>query len=85
MESLPRRMSVSSAVDWLCSRYGGDRARRLARLEQQKARRARSRKRFTFWAAVAAQLEAGSRAATVPCGDPDGAGDGRRPAVEIMI
>jgi len=59
-ETMPRRMSIPDAVDWLRSRHGGDKARRLARLEQQKARRARSRKRFAYWAAVAAELELAS-------------------------
>jgi hypothetical protein len=61
-DAMPRGLSVSATTDWLCSRHGDARARRLARLEQQKARRARSRKRFDFWSAVAAQVEAGSAA-----------------------
>ncbi len=54
-------MSVSAAIAWLSSRHGDDKARRLARLEQQRARRARSRKRFNFWAVVAAELDGGAR------------------------
>jgi hypothetical protein len=48
--------SISAAVERLRSQHGGLKARKLALQEQQKARRARSRKRFDFWGAVADQV-----------------------------
>jgi hypothetical protein len=50
-------MGASGAVERLLTLHGEDAARRLVRQEQQKARRARSRKRFDFWTAVAAEME----------------------------
>ena len=49
-------MSVPIVVERLRDQHGGEKARKLALLEQQKARRARSRKRFDFWSAVANQI-----------------------------
>jgi len=49
-------ISVSATVERLRNQHGGLKARKLALLEQQKARRARSRKRFDFWGAVADQV-----------------------------
>lgn len=66
MSALPRGTSVAGAIDWLCRRHGGAKAHRLVRQEQRKARRARSRKRFEFWAAVAAQMEAGDCGVAAP-------------------
>ena len=59
VESMSRRMSVSAAIALLRARHGEATACKMARLEQLKARRARSRKRFDFWAAVAMQMEQG--------------------------
>ena len=59
VESMSRRMSVSAAIALLRARHGEATACKMARLEQLKARRARSRKRFDFWAAVATQMEQG--------------------------
>jgi hypothetical protein len=46
------------AAGLLSSKHGALPAHRLAMSELKKARRARSRRRFNFWAAVATQLEA---------------------------
>ena len=43
--------SVVAAVEFLCTKRGHAGAHKLALLEQKRARRARSRKRFNFWAA----------------------------------
>jgi hypothetical protein len=53
-------MHPSTAVAVLRAQYGEANARMVALKEQQKARRARSKKRFAFWAHVAAQIENGS-------------------------
>lgn len=74
-DKLRRCMSVPAAVDWLCSRHGGAEARRLARLEQRKARQARSRKRFAYWAAIAAELDAGGADPPSPVGSAGASGD----------
>src|SRR5271157_2547212 len=57
VESMSRRMSVSAVIAFLRDRHGEAAACKMARLEQAKARRARSRKRFDFWTAVATQME----------------------------
>ncbi len=57
-------MSVPIVVERLRDQHGGEKARKLALLEQQKARRARSRKRFDFWSAVANQI---GRREALPC------------------
>ena len=44
-------------IEFLRDRHGEAAACRMARLEQLKARRARSRKRFDFWTAVATQMQ----------------------------
>ena len=50
-------MSVDAAADLLVEAHGDAKAHKEAWLGQQRARRARSRKRFTFWSAVAAKIE----------------------------
>ncbi len=57
VESMPRRMSVSAVIAFLRDRHGEAAACKMARLELAKARRARSRKRFDFWTAVATQMQ----------------------------
>ena len=59
MQSVSHRMGVLTVVERLRDQHGQVRARKLAVLEQQKARRARCRKRFHFWGAVAGQIESG--------------------------
>ena len=51
-------MQVDAAVSVLVSTHGETKARSKALREQHSARRARSRKRFEFWAAVASGIEA---------------------------
>jgi hypothetical protein len=51
------RMSTTSAIELLYERHGPVEARRMVTLEQRNARRARSRKRFDFWAAVAGEMD----------------------------
>lgn len=50
-------MGVLAVVDHMRNQHGQATAYKLAVLEQQKARRARCRKRFNFWSAVAWQIE----------------------------
>jgi hypothetical protein len=52
-------MDVLTVVERLRDQHGLTRARKLALLEQQRARRARCRKRFDFWGTVAEQIETG--------------------------
>jgi hypothetical protein len=59
MSSMSRGMSVSAVIASLRDRHGEATACMMVRLEQLKARRARSRKRFDFWTAVATQMEQG--------------------------
>jgi hypothetical protein len=54
---LTRRRDVPETAELLCYRHGDAKARQLAGLEQKRARRARSRKQFAFWAAVVAEIE----------------------------
>ena len=59
MQSVSHRMGVLAVVERLRNQHGQVRAYKLAVLEQQKARRARCRERFHFWATVAGQIENG--------------------------
>ena len=58
-ERASSRLDVAATVAALRADDDQANAFRIATLEQQRARRARSRKRFGFWAAVATQLAAG--------------------------
>ena len=53
----PRRRDAPQTAELLCYRHGEAKARKLAGLEQKRARQARSRKQFAFWAAVAVEIE----------------------------
>ena len=53
-------MKVPVAVALLRERHGGADARKIALTEQRRAKRARSKKRFDFWADVAAQIGNGN-------------------------
>ena len=59
MQSVSHRMSVLTVVERLSTQHGQARAHKLARLEQQRARRAWCRKRFDFWGTVAVHIESG--------------------------
>jgi len=52
-------MGVLDVVERLRNQHGQVGAYKLAVLEQQKARRARCRKRFHFWGTVAVQIDSG--------------------------
>jgi hypothetical protein len=52
-----RRRDVPQTAELLCGRHGEAKARKLVEREQKRARRARSRKQFAFWAAVAVEIE----------------------------
>jgi hypothetical protein len=53
-------MKPSTAVALLLEQHGEAEARKIALTEQRRARRARSKKRFAFWADVAARIENGN-------------------------
>jgi hypothetical protein len=53
----PPRRNVPKTAELLCCRHSEAKASKLAGREQQRARQARSRNDFAFWAAVAAEIE----------------------------
>ena len=53
-------MKAPAAVALLRERHGEANARKIALTEQRRAKRARSKKRFAFWADVAARIENGN-------------------------
>ena len=53
-------MKAPVAVALLRERHAEADARKIALTEQRRARRARSKKRFAFWADVAARIENGN-------------------------
>jgi hypothetical protein len=52
-------MNPPAAVARLCARYGEPDAHKIALKQQREAKRARSKKRFAFWAEVASQIPNG--------------------------
>jgi hypothetical protein len=50
-------MNVEAAAAILVATHGSVKAHRQALLEQQNARRARSRKRFSFWLGVESEVK----------------------------
>jgi hypothetical protein len=50
-------MKAPAAAGLLRERYGEAEARKVALTEQRRARQARSKRRFAFWADVAAQIK----------------------------
>lgn len=65
--SMWRNTSAPAVVELLFSEKGEAGALQIARLELQRARRARSRKRFDFWTSVAHAMETAMIGA--PCED----------------
>jgi hypothetical protein len=51
-------MEVAKAGELLMTRYGRVAALKTAAREKLSARRARSRRRYVFWAAIASEIEA---------------------------
>jgi hypothetical protein len=55
------RMDMAEAAKLLMARYGEEAALKRAASEKSNARRARSRRRYQFWTAVASEIEVRSR------------------------
>jgi hypothetical protein len=58
VEKVSHFMRVDAVVSVLVSTHGEAAARSRALREQQNARRARSRRRYEFWGAVASEIDA---------------------------
>ena len=53
-------MKAAAAAALLRAQHGESEVRKIALTEQRRARRARSKRRFNFWADVAAEIEKGN-------------------------
>ena len=71
-------MKVPLAVALLSDHHGEAEARKVALTEQRRAKRARSKKRFAFWADVAARIENGNSNNAANTGRPDREGPASR-------
>jgi hypothetical protein len=69
VEKASSRLDVEATVAALCADDDQANAFRIVTLEQKRAKRARSRKRYGFWAAVATQLAVGLSDRKVPLPD----------------
>jgi len=72
-------MKAAAAAALLRAQHGESQARKIARTEQRRAKRARSKRRFIFWADVAARIENGNCSNAANTGPVDQDAPGSRP------
>jgi hypothetical protein len=78
-EPEPEKVPRALAAALLRAQHGEADARKIALTEQRRAKRARSKKRFAFWADVAARIENGNRNNAVNTWSADQEGPAPRP------